>query len=402
MANFTTKTIKEIYDEFIANYTTLRAKYGDNSPLLEKAFIKSVGYAIATIAAGLWRMSLYIYKQCFPQTCDLSILKFWGELIGVEYSSGRTTNITIKLQDVTADYLPQGTVYKDLTRGLIFKTISQASRTDSIIMASASCSITGPEGNISVGTVLNIANPLNGIPSTATVTSITIEGSNDEDAEVYRKRVMTKFRSKAQGGSALDYYNWALEVPGIVDALVYTLNEGIVSIYLVADGSGTKRTPSGNITPNPFPNWVKGEFQELKGSGQFLQVANAIEGSVVGVHDRRPVTAKVNLLAPIYTGFSVEITGLTDTAYNQEIKNALINAFDTKRPNVKVLNYNIANSKINRLSLSAIVSEIIGDNTFTTFILKNSSGESIEEATLGVGSLAYISSLYINGVRITL
>ena len=119
MANFTTKTIKEIYDEFIANYTIMRAKYGDNTPLLEKALVKSIGYAIAAIAAGLWRMALYIYKQCFPQTCDLTILKLWGELIGVNYLYGKTTNLNIRLSDVSADYLPSGTVFKALESGKI-------------------------------------------------------------------------------------------------------------------------------------------------------------------------------------------------------------------------------------------------------------------------------------------
>lgn len=402
MANFTTKTIKEIYDEFIANYTIMRAKYGDNTPLLEKALVKSIGYAIAAIAAGLWRMALYIYKQCFPQTCDLTILKLWGELIGVNYLYGKTTNLNIRLSDVSADYLPSGTVFKDLESGLIYKTISQAARKDNLINVIVACSTPGPDGNVSVGTVLNIANPLDGIPSVATVTSVTIEGSNDEDVEVYRKRVMAKFRNKAQGGSALDYYNWALEVPGIVDVLVYTLSEGVVSLYLVAEGTRNKRNPSGSIKPNPFPNWVEGEFKEFEGTGQLLQVANAIEGSEPGLHDRRPVTAKVRLLNPNYTPFSISITNLSNVAFNQEIKNALIDALDAKRPNVKVLNYKVSNSKINRLALSAVVSEIIGDETFTNFILKNEAGTSIEEATLGIGCLAYLSQLDINGVRITL
>ena len=93
---------------------------------------------------------------------------------------------------------------------------------------------------------------------------------------------------------------------------------------------------------------------------------------------------------------------MSNVAFNQEIKNALIDALDAKRPNVKALNYKVSNSKINRLALSAVVSEIIGDETFTNFILKNEEGTSIEEATLGIGCLAYLSQLDINGVRITL
>ena len=388
MANFTTKTIKQIYDGFIAKYTILRTKNGDNSPILSKAAIKSLGYAIAGVCGQLWQLSVWVYKQCFPQTCDLPALKLWGNLIGVDYKNGETANLSVKLTGVNAQYLPAGVVYKELDSGLIFKTASQVTTVEGEITATVICTSSGVVGNLASGTTLNIANPIDGIPSIATVTAVTIEGTEDEEVEEYRKRVLYRYRTKSQGGSALDYFNWSLEVTGIVDALIYVLTEGIVSIYLVAEGSGTQRTPSGSITPNPFPIWEDGEFQDFSGSGQFLAVANSIEGSAPGVHDRRPATAKVNLLKPNYVGFSVEISGLTNTSYNEQIKETLISSLDSKRPHIKVLGYKLSNAKINRASLIGDITDIIGEETFTSFVLKNESGQSIEESTLGIGSLA--------------
>ena len=402
MANFTTKTIKQIYDGFIAKYTILRTKNGDNSPILSKAAIKSLGYAIAGVCGQLWQLSVWVYKQCFPQTCDLPALKLWGNLIGVDYKNGETANLSVKLTGVNAQYLPAGVVYKELDSGLIFKTASQVTTVEGEITATVICTSSGVVGNLASGTTLNIANPIDGIPSIATVTAVTIEGTEDEEVEEYRKRVLYRYRTKSQGGSALDYFNWSLEVTGIVDALIYVLTEGIVSIYLVAEGSGTQRTPSGSITPNPFPIWEDGEFQDFSGSGQFLAVANSIEGSAPGVHDRRPATAKVNLLKPNYVGFSVEISGLTNTSYNKQIKETLISSLDSKRPHIKVLGYKLSNAKINRASLIGDITDIIGEETFTSFVLKNESGQSIEESTLGIGSLAYLSRLTINGSNITL
>ena len=402
MANFTTKTIKQIYDGFIAKYTILRTKNGDNSPILSKAAIKSLGYAIAGVCGQLWQLSVWVYKQCFPQTCDLPALKLWGNLIGVDYKNGETANLSVKLTGVNAQYLPAGVVYKELDSGLIFKTASQVTTVEGEITATVICTSSGVVGNLASGTTLNIANPIDGIPSIATVTAVTIEGTEDEEVEEYRKRVLYRYRTKSQGGSALDYFNWSLEVTGIVDALIYVLTEGIVSIYLVAEGSGTQRTPSGSITPNPFPIWEDGEFQDFSGSGQFLAVANSIEGSAPGVHDRRPATAKVNLLKPNYVGFSVEISGLTNTSYNEQIKETLISSLDSKRPHIKVLDYKLSNAKINRASLIGDITDIIGEETFTSFVLKNESGQSIEESTLWIGSLAYLSRIKINSSNITL
>lgn len=397
MANFTTKTIKEIFDGFIAKYIILRTKNGDQSPILEKAAIRSLGYAIAGVCGEIWQLSVWIYKQCFPQTCGLAALKLWGALVGIDFRYGQTTNLIIELIDVTAEYLSAGTVYKDLTSGLIYKVVSQAAAIDGKISATVVCSSSGPVGNLPAGTILNIANPVDGIPSTATVSSISIEGTNDEDIETYRKRVLQKFRNKSQPGSPLDYHTWTMEVSGIIDALVYVLEEGVVTVYAVAEGSGKKRTPSGEITPNPFPLWVEGQFTELEGSGQMLAIANSIEGSEPGVHDRRPTMAKVDLKAPIYTPYIIEIEGLSDTSYNDDIKEVLISEFDKKRPNIVVLNYSISNAKINRVALSSACTEVIGEATITSFLLKDAEGNSLNEDILGIGCLAYLDKLQING-----
>ena len=396
MANFTTKTIKEIYDAFIAKYTILRTKNGDNSPILSKAAIKSLGYAIAGVCGELWQLSVWIYKQCFPQTCGLAALKFWGNLIGVDYKNGETANLSVKLTDVNAQNLPAGVIYKELNSGLIFKTASQVATVEGEITATVICTSPGAVGNLPAGTVLNIANPIDGIPSTAIVTAVTIEGTADEELEEYRKRVLYKFRNKSQSGSPLDYYTWTMEVSGIVDALPYVLEEGTVTIYPVAEGSGKNRTPGGTLTPNPFPVWDEGQFTELSGSGQMLAIANSIEGSEPGVHDRRPATAKVDLKTPNYTAFTIEIDGLTDTSFNDSIRDVLISTLDKKRPQLVVLNYPASNAKINRGQLSGAVTEIIGEETFTSFLLKNSEGSTIEETTLGIGCLAYLDVLKIN------
>lgn len=400
MANFTTKTIKEIYDGFIAKYTILRTKNGDNSPILSKAAIKSLGYAIAGVCGELWQLSVWVYKQCFPQTCGLPALKFWGNLIGVDYKNGETANLSVKLTDVNAQYLPAGVVYKELNSGLIFKTASQVATVEGEITATVVCTSPGAAGNLATGTTLNIANPIDGIPSTAIVTAVTIEGTADEELEEYRKRVLYKFRNKSQSGSPLDYYSWTMEVSGIVDALPYVLEEGTVTIYPVAEGSGKRRTPGGTLTPNPFPVWDEGQFTELSGSGQMLAIANSIEGSEPGVHDRRPVTVTVDIKTPNYTPFIIEITGLTDTSYSDSIREVLISVLDEKRPELVVLNYSEANAKINSGQLSAAVSNIIGDETFTKFTLKDDEGQEISEETLGIGCLAYLKTLIINGTTV--
>lgn len=396
MANFEIKTIKEIAEGTIAKYKALRQKYNDTTPLLEKAAVRSLCWAFAGCLGSVWQSIMWTYKQCFPQTCDLTVLKLWGALVDAEYIYGKAATVDLTISNAAASVLTAGTVYKDLTSGLIFKTTSQAENQEGVIIASAQCSTSGSIGNLPVGTELTIANPLDGIPQTATISEIKIEGSEDEDVEHYRPRVLYKFKNKAQGGSISDYFSWVMEVTGIDDALIYVLTEGVVSIYLVAAGSGKNRTPSGELIPNPFPNWIDGQFVEFDGSGQFLAVAKSIEGSSDGVHDRRPVNAKVHLLPCNYTGFKVEIKGLSNTSFNDSIKTALEDALDIKRPNIIALNYPAENAKINKNSLSALVQNVIGNNTFTTFSLLNAEDQEIDEESLDIGCLAYLAKLIVN------
>ena len=402
MANYQTRSIQEIHDDIIARYNALRAKYGDEAPLLERAAIHSLAWAFAAISATLWKLALKIYKQCFVQTCDLDSLINWGELVDLPYSTGKKAVLQIQIKNATATHISAQTVFQHLEAGLTYKTLSQAANSNNVIIANVECTSSGPIGNLEIGTILTLANPLAGVPDEAEVSAILVNGSNDEETETYRKRVITKYKNKSQGGSALDYYNWAMEVPGIVDALPYVLEEGTTTIYLVGEGSGQNRTPSGEITPNPFPIWENGEFQEFSGTGHFLEAAYSIEGTETGLHDRRPMGAHVHLCKPNYTPYSIYITNLSDVTHNEEIKTALIDILDAKRPHIKVLNYNEANAKINSISLASEIQQIIGNETFTGFELRDATGKVIIEDVLGIGCLAYLSELNINGSKITL
>ena len=70
---------------------------------------------------------------------------------------------------------------------------------------------------------------------------------------------------------------------------------------------------------------------------------------------------------------------------------------DTKKPNIVVMDYSVANSRINQPELSAACLSVLNGETFTSFVLKNSTGGVINEEYLGIGSLAYLRTLKING-----
>ena len=184
------------------------------------------------------------------------------------------------------------------------------------------------------------------------------------------------------------------------------MESGTIVVYLVSDGSGKDRTPSGSVTPNPFPEWENGNMKVISGSGLFYQAAMAINGTEDMKNSRRPAGAAVELRKPEYTGYRVEITELSQATndINAKIKDAIVSYLDTKKPNILALGYTKQDATINANKLNAAVQNVINANggTYNSFVLKNSAGEIINEDILGIGCLAYLEKLKINNADIVL
>lgn len=402
MTSFVKPTIKEIYETIINDYNT---RTGEQIPLLQKSLIKCFSYAIAGLISFLWNFATWQYLQIFVETCEFEALKRWGDLVNIIYKTGTKTILTIEIETNTINIIEAGTIWKSLNNGLIYKSISSVNPINSKTIINIEASESGVIGNLNNNEILNLINPIIGISDQAIVINTLIIGSENETIENYRERVSIRYKRKPQGGSAIDYFLWATEVAGIIDCLPYVLNSGIVSLYLVANGSGSNRTPTGNLETNPFPEWENGEEKELIGNGQLLQVANAING-LNNVNDRRPINTQIQLLKPNYKEYKIEINELTplNNSIVEQIKTSIIKELDKKRPNIKSIGYNVNNATINSNQLSSIVQNILTsyDGSFVNFTLKNTNNSTILTDILNVGCLAYLGELKINGSVIDL
>lgn len=406
MAGFKKKTLKEIQADIINEYTTrLRKLRNNDTPLLSVAVLRSLAWAVAGIAYLMGDYLTWVYMQILPQYCSLPILKLWGALLGLDYKTGTSTVLQIEIKDVSA-LISAGTLWKSLKNGIVYKSLSSVTPVNGIAILSVQAMVAGPVGNLEPDEILDITNPFDGIPDKAVVKSVLVTGSNDEETEVYRKRVLIRFKQKPQGGSFVDYFLWATGVSGIVDALPYVLNSGTNVIYLVAEGSGKNRTPSGSVTPNPFPEWENGNMKVISGSGQFYQVAKSINGTDDMKNSRRPAGAVVELRKCNYTPYRVKISGLTPCTDDMivRIKNAIVSYLDVRRPHILALGYSRQNAKINSGKISAAVQNTIDfdGGTFSSFVLQNGENQIINEDILGIGCLAYLDKLIINGSDIVL
>lgn len=406
MTSFHKPTIKEIYDTIINDYTTRTEK---QIPVLKKALIKCFAYAIAGVVCFIWSFAEWQYLQVFIETCDFEALKRWGNLVNIDHKTGTKTVLKIKLENITASTTIQaGTIWKSLVNGLTYKSLStiyiDTSKTTTALI-NVECNTSGTIGNLLNDEILHITNPLYAIPETATVNQTITTGTENEDIESYRQRVLTRYKRKAQGGAAIDYYQWTTEVSGIIDCLPYVLETGLITLFCIKSGSGLNRTPTGQIEPNTFPRWQNGQMIDIVGYGQFLSIANSINGSD-NTNNRRPLNTKVQLLPPNYTQYKIEIEELSpvNDSLIESIKAGLIAELDKKRPNVKAIGCTVNNATINSNQLNSIVQNIMDsvDGKYNSFTLRNEDNELILNDILGIGCLAYLGELKINSSTINL
>lgn len=411
MSMFNKPTIKEIYNTIINDYKT---RTSVQVPILKRALIKCFAYAIAGVVSFIWNFAEWQYLQIFIETCDFEALVRWGNLVNVNFKTGTKTILQIQLDNVSKSEITAGTSWKSLKNGLIYKSLSSI-QVDvnnyqlSIVnyqFLNVECTEYGSNGNLLNDEELIITNSILGIPDKAIVKNTITTGSDSENIEDYRIRVLNRYKRKPQGGSAVDYYNWVTEVAGISDCFPYVLEAGLITLYVVANGSGINRTPTGSIEPNTFPQWQNGQMIDVVGYGQFLSVANSINGDNTNgsSNNRRPLNTKIKLLPPNYTEYKIEITELNpinETLINK-IKENLTTELNKKRPNVKAVGYTINDATINSNQLNSIVQNIMNsvNGSFTSFTLRNKDNQIILNDVLSIGCLAYLSELSINNLNI--
>jgi uncharacterized phage protein gp47/JayE len=159
-------------------------------------------------------------------------------------------------------------------------------QTATLVAGAASLTLVAEEvgalGNIEAGT-LTAVTPVLGVNSAAVIGPGGIVGGTEQEAlEALRARVQAAFKNPSKVGSAADFVEWALEVPGVTRAwaLPRWMGPGTFGLVFVRDGEV-------DIIPSP------------------AQVA-AMQAHL---DSKRPVTAEVYVLAstPLAVAFSIRL-----------------------------------------------------------------------------------------------
>lgn len=188
--------------------------------------------------------------------------------------------------------IPAGTVMLSAA-GVQFTATADATVVATTATVPVQAVTTGAAGNLALGQTLSLASPIAGVNTSGTVSTAISGGTDAESDAALRARIIARIQEAPHGGAFNDYVAWAKEVPGVTRAWVYPgeMGAGTLSLRFMRDNDAI-----------PIPD------------------ANAVATVQAYIDARRPVTAKVYVVAPVAVALNFTMSVSPNT---QVVKDAV-------------------------------------------------------------------------------
>ncbi|QDM27007.1 baseplate J/gp47 family protein [Tardiphaga sp. vice304] len=180
-------------------------------------------YATAKVLAGLtfevMGFASYISRQKFAVTApDIESLRLHGEEFGISQNPASPANGSVTVTALTAFSFDAGAKLSRADGGQYLTLGAGNLPEGGSITATVIAEADGSAGNASAGTDLVFVSGFTGdladVIAQAGENGLTL-GSDVEDIESYRARILFRKRNPPHGGSAADYVWWAGQVAGV-------------------------------------------------------------------------------------------------------------------------------------------------------------------------------------------
>lgn len=368
----TTPTLQDIANNILAD---LESEFGTSIPIFAKSVWRIFSYILAGVFIILYKYSGDQYKQRFVQTANETYLEILGELVGIVRTPSQAWSGQAQAIATGSGTIPAGTQLRNVATGVVYRLsipATIASTTTMTLLALTS----GDVSDINIGDELKFVSPIGGVSQTAIVLAITTQGADKENLEVYRQRVLDRYRKTPQGGALADYEQWTEEGPNVINAYPYSGTMPVhVDIYVEVDNQ-TDGIPTTPQLTNIYDNYI------------------AVDPDI-GLATRKPITDIVTMFQIERIEFDVEIITLDpDTAtIRDEIESALETYFLRKAPYIQGLTItkddNITNSEV-----TSVIQEIVSNNEATILnVITREGGTLVDVRGLGRGEKSKLGTV---------
>jgi uncharacterized phage protein gp47/JayE len=208
----------------------LSAKLLDGSPLRLNSVLSVIARMQAAGEHTLHAFLAWGFLQCFPDKAEAAYLEGWARVWGVIRKGAEAAQGFAAASGTAGATIADGLVATD-PRGARYELGGAILGLDGEASVAIKAEAAGIAGNIAENTKLTLVSPAAGVSPTLTVRSPGIAGGTDaEDDEALRARVLKVIRSPPHGGNKADYEVWALEIAAVKNALCIPTMHGLGTV----------------------------------------------------------------------------------------------------------------------------------------------------------------------------
>lgn len=397
------KTLKEITvaveDIFKANFTITGS--------LGKIFFTPLIYSISGVLKLLYARIEFEKRQIWVTTASPKslggTLDDFAATKGVKRSMGTFAKFVVQFTGNSGGSVPIDTLLRNGEN--VYKTtficpigLEGVGKTDVRALK------VGTDYSLEVGDTLTLQGVITNVNNDAEILSITEEANDEESLETYRARILQRFNTEPNGGSAGDYMLWVQDlpkvgVPEIRRVYVYTDPTKIGNLLVYVENTSTTNLPTLATT-------------EQKEAIYSDNSATAVSGDIIvraGVIVRNPDTtlsdeerARMPVAVP-----KVQIRDIAIREVEFIVNNLRYNDGDDEDTikeiifdNIKEYCYSIRpfiagaddpNNEKNTLEVSDVTTYVktglTGNQRFSSFSMKDASGNIVDSIVFTMGTV---------------
>jgi len=230
---FPSKDYRQIREDILRDIVNQNpdAYTGDDSDFAVRA------NAVSAAIEGLYQHQQWLVRQVLASTADSDYLDLHASQRGMQRKSAVVASGTIEFNGVTGSAVPIGTEAKTTSGVTFVTTAADVIGAGGTVTIAAQAAQTGSSGNQAADTALTLTAAPVGIDSKAAI--VVMSGGTDIESDAdFLARYLFDLRLPPSGGAKHDYYKWAIEVPGVMDAYVLPQRRNSRSVDIVIEAAG--------------------------------------------------------------------------------------------------------------------------------------------------------------------
>lgn len=195
------------------------------------------------IAFDVWIFLALLSRELMPDRAVLYLSRF-GSIWGVPRIVATPAIGNAVFASGIAMTVPSGLALSG-PGGAQYLTTASVPMSGGFATVPVAAVVAGAAGSMPASTVLTVVNPLGGLTQqTATVDTNGLTGTDDEDIEVWRGRIIQRIRERGAGGNEADFEGWVKEVYPAALVKAYSPQVGQITVAFAMPQGGGWRVPT--------------------------------------------------------------------------------------------------------------------------------------------------------------